>query len=129
MLLVHCCIVSHLNCFVIQLFYIYIYLYYIIVLPSMQSMLYQYYIPVNNLHVVIVYSLIDYAPTLHPVIIYDNLLKNIYWSCHIFIRYIYIILVRLWRDFLKYIVQKIYIEWVVQIILHCFNLQITYKIM
>ena len=42
-----------------------------IVLPSMQSMLYQYYITVNNLHV-IVYSLIGYTQILHPVINYDN---------------------------------------------------------
>ena len=47
-------------------------LYDFFILPSMQSMLYQYYITVNNLHV-IVYSLIGYTQILHPVINYDNL--------------------------------------------------------
>ena len=41
----------------------------------LQSMLYQYYITVNNLHV-IVYSLIGYTQILHPVINYDNLFKK-----------------------------------------------------
>ena len=37
---------------------------FIIILPSMQLMLYQYYITVNNLHV-IVYSLIGYTQILN----------------------------------------------------------------